>query len=143
MKNMKYTMCLVLLMMGTSLYAQTVFGKWNTINEETGKPNSIIEIYEDDGVVNGKVVKILKEKDRDKLCYNCAGDLKDQPIEGLELMRGLEKSGNEYAGGLITDPKTGKEYKVKIWVDETNPDRLKVRGYIAFFYRTETWHRVN
>lgn len=133
----------VVLVTGNSLYSQTIFGKWNTINEETGKPNSIIEIYEDDGVVNGKVVKILKEQDRNKLCNNCAGDLKDQPIEGLELMRGLEKNGNEYAGGLITDPKTGKEYKVKIWVDEDNPNRLKVRGYIAFFYRTETWHRVN
>lgn len=131
----------MLFLSGTAFQAQTVFGKWNTINEESGKPNSIIEIYEDDGVVNGKVLRILKESDRDELCNNCAGDLKGQPIEGLELMRGLEKSGKEYSGGVITDPKTGKEYKVKIWVDEHNPDLLKVRGYIAFFYRTETWHR--
>ncbi len=138
---MKNTLFLILFLTGYAFQAQTIFGKWKTINEETGKPNSIIEIYEDDGVVNGKVVRILKDSDKDLLCNNCAGDLKDQPIEGLELMRGLEKSGKEYAGGVITDPKTGKEYKVKIWVDETNPDRLKVRGYIAFFFRTETWHR--
>ncbi len=133
---------LLLFISANTLYAQTIFGKWKTINEDTGKPNSIIEIYHDDGVINGKVVRILKESDRDRLCNNCSGHLKDQPIEGLELMRGLEKSGNEYSGGVITDPKTGKEYKVKIWVDEHNPDRLKVRGYIAFFYRTETWHRT-
>lgn len=139
--KMKNTLFLILFLTGYAFQAQTIFGKWKTINEETGKPNSIIEIYEDDGVVNGKVVRILKDSDKDLLCNNCAGDLKDQPIEGLELMRGLEKSGKEYAGGVITDPKTGKEYKVKIWVDETNPDRLKVRGYIAFFFRTETWHR--
>lgn len=112
------------------------------MNEDTGKPNSIIEIYEDDGEVFGKVVRILKEEDRGKLCNDCEGDLKDQPIEGLELMQGLTKDGNEYSGGVITDPKTGKQYKVKIWVDENNPNLLKVRGYIAFFYRTETWHRA-
>lgn len=140
--NTKNIFFIMLFLTGSAFQAQTIFGKWKTINEETGKPNSIIEIYEEDGVVNGKVVRILKESDRDRLCFNCAGDLKDQPIEGLELMRGLEKSGSEYAGGVITDPKTGKEYKVKVWVDEHNPNRLKVRGYIAFFYRTETWHRT-
>jgi len=57
-------------------------------------------------------------------------------------MKGFEKSGKEYVNGLITDPKSGKQYKSKIWIDEGNPDRLKVRGYIAFFYKTQTWHRA-
>lgn len=126
----------------STFQAQSIFGKWKTINEDTGKPNSIIEIYEDEGAIQGKVVRILKESDRDRRCTNCSGDLKDKPIEGLQLMKGLEKDGDEYSGGVITDPKSGKEYKVKIWVDKENPDRLNVRGYIAFFYKTETWHRA-
>lgn len=142
MTKLKNLLLIFLLILGGSLQAQTIFGKWHTINEDTGKPNSIIKIYEEDGEVFGKVVRILKEEDRDKLCNNCEGNLKDQPIEGLELMQGLTKDGNEYSGGVITDPKTGKQYKVKIWVDENNPNLLKVRGYIAFFYRTETWHRA-
>lgn len=142
MSMTKNTLFIALLFLGTSLQAQTIFGKWKTINEDTGKPNSIIEIYEEDGEIFGKVVMILKEGDRDRLCNDCEGKLKNQPIEGLELMRGLKKNGDEYSGGVITDPQSGKEYKVKIWVDKNNPDRLKVRGYIAFFYKTETWHRA-
>ncbi len=138
----KKILFLAFLTLGTSLQAQAIFGKWKTINEDTGKPNSIIEIYEEEGEVFGKVVRIIKEEDRDRLCSDCEGELKNQPIEGLELMRGLEKDGDRYSGGVITDPQSGKEYKVKIWVAEDNPDRLKVRGYIAFFYRTETWHRA-
>ncbi|MCM4161166.1 DUF2147 domain-containing protein [Antarcticibacterium flavum] len=142
MKKIKNICLLALLFVVTHMNGQSVFGKWETINEETGKPNSIIEIYEEDGRVHGKVVRILKKEDRDRTCSNCEGHLKDKPLEGLELMTGLEKNGNEYSGGVIVDPETGKEYKCKIWVDETNPDLLKVRGYIAFFYKTKTWHRL-
>lgn len=139
----KLILCLLCLFSAT-LYtqAQSVFGKWKTINEETGKPNSIIEIFEEGGEVHGKVVRILKEEDRDKRCTNCEGEFKNKKIEGLVVMRGLEKDGNEYSGGLVTDPKSGKEYKCKIWLDEDNPDLLNIRGYIAFFYKTQTWERV-
>ncbi len=142
MEKMKNLCLLLFILGGVNLQAQSIYGKWHTINEETGKPNSIIEIYEEDGAAHGKVVRIIKEEDRDQLCNNCEGDLKDQPIEGLELMKGFEKNGKEYVNGLITDPKSGKEYKSKMWIDETNPDRLKVRGYVAFFYKTQTWHRA-
>lgn len=142
MKKIKNICILALLFTVAGMNGQTVFGKWETINEETGKPNSIIEIYEDDGQVHGKVVRILKKEDRERECTNCHGHLKNKPLEGLQLMTGLEKSGKEYSGGVIVDPETGKEYKCKIWLDESNPDLLKVRGYIAFFYKTKTWHRL-
>ncbi|MEP6260671.1 MAG: DUF2147 domain-containing protein [Gillisia sp.] len=142
MTKLKNICFILVILSGVNLQAQSIFGKWHTINEETGKPNSIIEIYEEDGAAHGKVLKILKEENRDQRCENCTGDLKDKPIEGLELMKGFEKSGKEYVNGLITDPKSGKQYKSKIWIDEGNPDRLKVRGYIAFFYKTQTWHRA-
>lgn len=138
----KITLTIVFLFVLGSLQAQTIFGKWKTRNEETGKANSIIEIYKKGDVINGKVVKILKESDRGRLCENCEGKLKDQPVEGLELMTGLKDKGGEFSGGIITDPETGKEYRVKVWLDENNPNLLKVRGYIAFFYRTQTWERV-
>ena len=32
----------------------------------------------------------------------------------------------------------GKEYKCKIWVEN---GLLKVRGYVMFLYRTQTWFR--
>lgn len=140
---MKKVLTLIFLFSLSALQAQTIFGKWKTINEETGKPNSIIEIYKAGDEINGRVVKILKESERGRLCNNCRGKLKDQPIEGLELMTGLKDKGDEFSGGIITDPQNGKEYRVKVWLDENNPDLLKVRGYIAFFFKTQTWERVH
>ncbi|MFD1095739.1 DUF2147 domain-containing protein [Salegentibacter chungangensis] len=124
-----------------SAQSQDVFGKWEVTNDE-GKVNSIIHIYKKGDEVYGKVVRIMKEEDRDRICDQCTGELKDKPIEGMNLIRGFEKDGDEYVNGVLTDPKTGKEYKGKIWVDEDNPDKLKVRGYIAFFYKTKTWDRA-
>ncbi|MFV8225972.1 DUF2147 domain-containing protein [Christiangramia aquimixticola] len=121
--------------------AQDVTGKWENRNEE-GKVNSIIKIYEKEGEIYGKVDRILKEEDRNRICTECEGDLKNQPVEGMELMKGLKREGNEYVDGTIVDPKTGKEYRCKIWLDNNNPDILKVRGYISFFFKTKTWRRA-
>lgn len=141
MKKSIIFLCLVFT--GMNFHAQTVFGKWKTINDETGISHSIVEIYEDKetGEVKGKLVRMLKEEMQDKLCTLCEGDRKNEPLEGLLIMEGLEKQDSEYVGGVVMDPKTGKEYKCKIWVDEDNPDQLKVRGYIAFLYRTQIWER--
>jgi len=132
---------LLLLFLSFPVQSQTVLGKWENTNEK-GKVNSIIHVYEKENKIYGKVDRIMKEEDRDRVCTKCEGDLKDEPIEGMELMKGLEKDGDEYVGGTIVDPKSGKEYRCKIWLDDDNPDVLKVRGYISLFYRTKKWRRA-
>lgn len=139
----KILICLFILpVLSTSLSAQKVTGEWKNFNKE-GKVNSIINVYKKDGKIYGKVDRIMKEEDRDRVCTACDGELKNKPIEGMVIMQGLEKDGDEYNGGTIVDPKTGKEYRCKIWLDENNPDILKVRGYLAFFYKTKTWERAD
>lgn len=138
----KIILITIFLISATALQAQSVLGKWYTTNSETGKRNSVIEIYEVNGELQGKVVRILKAEDRNKTCEKCTGKLKDKPIEGLILLRGMEKEGNEYSGGVITDPYSGKDYKCKLWVDEKDPNILKVRGYVGFLYQTRTWERA-
>lgn len=124
-----------------SLQAQEVTGKWKNFNSE-GKVNSIIKVYEKDGKIYGKVDRIMKEEDRDRVCTKCDGELKNEPVEGMVIMQDLEKEGDKYVDGTVIDPKTGKEYRCKIWLDKNNPDLLKVRGYLAFFYKTKTWERA-
>lgn len=141
MKRMINILLLCSLFFVSEVQAQSILGKWKVTND-AGKVNSIIEIYEEDGEVVGEVVRIMKEEDRGKKCSKCDGELKNKPIEGLRLMYGFEKEGEEYTGGTIIDPKSGKEYKGRIWLDENNPDKLKVRGYVAFFYKTKTWERA-
>lgn len=121
---------------------KTVLGKWKSVDDQTGKQMGVVQIYEEDGKIYGKVIEITKEEDRDKLCNNCAGEDENQPVLGLTVIRGLSKDGNEYSGGKILDPKHGKYYKC--YINLENENKLKVRGYIgiSLFGRTQYWHRV-
>ena len=124
-------------------FAQDVIGKWKTIDDETGEAKSIVEIYKENGKIYGKVVDILDPEKRAGVCEKCKDHRKDKPVLGMKIIDGLEKDDDEYEGGKILDPEKGKEYKCKIWLDEDDKNKLYVRGYIAFFYRTQNWYRVN
>ncbi|QHI35622.1 hypothetical protein IMCC3317_09680 [Kordia antarctica] len=124
-------------------FAQDVIGKWKTIDDEAGEAKSIVEIYEENGKIYGKVVDILNPEKRAGVCEKCNDHRKDKPVLGMKIIDGLEKDDDEYKGGKILDPEKGKEYKCKIWLDEDDKNKLYVRGYIAFFYRTQNWYRVN
>lgn len=125
-----------------SASAQTVFGKWKTIDDETGNEKSIVEIYQKDGKVYGKILQVLEKGKEDKVCDECKGNKKNKPVKGMVIVEGLKKDGNEYSGGTILDPKNGKEYKCYITLDGAN--KLKVRGFVGFALigRTQYWHRV-
>ncbi|NAW50532.1 DUF2147 domain-containing protein [Elizabethkingia argentiflava] len=123
-------------------YAQ-IEGRWKTIDDETGKPKSIVEIFKKpDGKYYGKVVQLLI-KPENANCVECKDDRKNKPILGMEVIRGLSKEGDEFTKGNITDPKNGKTYKCTITKD--GEDKLKVRGYVGFSMlgRTQTWYKAH
>ena len=121
--------------------AQSIFGKWKTIDDETGKEKSIVEIYNVDGKAYAKVVKVLEVGKEDKICDQCKGAKKNKPVKGMVIIEGLSKDDDEWNDGKILDPKTGKEYKCYISLEEAN--KLKVRGFIGFALigRTQYWTR--
>lgn len=125
----------------TLSYAQ-IEGKWKTIDDETGKAKSIVEIIKKaDGKYYGKVVQLLI-KPANSNCVGCKDDRKNKPILGMEVIRGLQKIDGNFEGGTITDPKTGKTYKCLIKKDG---DKLDVRGYVGFSLigRSQTWYKVD
>lgn len=126
----------------SQLSSPTVIGKWKTIDDQTGKPLSVVEIYEHQGKIYGKVVEILNAENRARKCVNCSGDDKNKPIMGLVVIKGLKKNGSEFSNGKILDPKSGKLYQC--YIELENKDKLKVRGYlgISLLGRTQYWHRV-
>lgn len=142
MKKSFYSIVFILLLCVQATFAQSIEGKWKTIDDETGEAKSIVEIYQKDGKIYGKVIDILNPAKRDNLCVKCQGDKKDKPVLGMVIIDGLSKKGNEYKRGTILDPEKGKEYSCKIWLDEDDDNKLYVRGYVAFLYRTQNWYRV-
>lgn len=122
---------------------ENIFGKWITIDDETGKKKSVVEIYKKDGKVYGKIIKLFRgpDEDPDPLCDKCPEDdaRYNQKIIGMEIMKNMEKDGDEYAGGKILKPDEGTIYRCRIWLDDEQ--NLKVRGYWGFLYRTQTWVR--
>jgi uncharacterized protein (DUF2147 family) len=143
MKNTIYIFTSILILSFQVAIAQSIEGKWKTIDDETGEAKSIVEIYQKDGKIYGKVLEILNPEKRDGVCEKCKGDRKDKPVLGMMIIDGLEKDDDEYEGGKILDPEKGKEYKCKLWLDADDKNKLYVRGYVAFFYRTQNWYRVN
>lgn len=127
-----------------SVSAQDIFGQWKTIDDETGEEKSIVEIYKKDGKVYGKIVEIFDPSKRDLPCKFCEGEDYNKPILGLEIIKAMEVVNQDvYKNGTITNPEDGKVYTCRLKLDDDNPDQLQVRGYVAFFYRTQYWVRVD
>ena len=135
------TTLFVLLFSAAWLAAQSPVGEWKTIDDETGKPKSHLQLYESNGKLYGKVVKMLISSP-DKLCDKCPDERKNQPIMGMVVLIDMEKKGGYWKNGHILDPDNGKWYTCSFWLKDGDPNVLVVRGYIGPFFRTQNWYRV-
>jgi len=118
-------------------------GLWNTISDTDGKPTAVVEIREVDHELTGTVRALLIPADSaDSICGKCPGDRRGQRIVGMEILRGLHADGDEWTGGEILDPESGKTYRAKLKLVD-HGEKLEVRGYIGFsmFGRSQTWIR--
>ena len=116
-------------------------GLWKSIDDETRQPKALIRITDSSGVINGRIEKILTDKP-DAVCEACSGELKDKPVQGMQILQGLKADGDWYEGGTILDPNNGKVYKAKLRVVDGGA-KLEVRGVIgiSLLGRTQTWLR--
>jgi uncharacterized protein (DUF2147 family) len=135
---------LILLVTGlffiTGIFAQgSVAGKWKTIDDETGKMKSIVEITVKDGIMKGKIIQLEPATDPNKVCTACTDHRKGKKLVGMEIISGLKIDDSVWEGDEgILDPENGKLYDCKIWEEG---GKLMVRGYIGFVYRTQVWVR--
>ena len=124
--------------------ASTPAGLWQTVSDKTGQPAGLVRVVEVDGEYIGTVVAVLSPPapDANPLCNLCQGDLKDKPIVGMIILRGVRRSGDTYSTGQILDPDEGEVYKCRITLlDEGR--KLEVRGFIGIplLGRSQTWVR--
>jgi uncharacterized protein (DUF2147 family) len=119
-----------------------VTGFWKTVDDRDGSEKSVIEIFEQDDKLHGRVIKFLSGATY-TTCEKCEGDLKDKPLIGMVLIHDLTKTENGGIDGTVLDPNNGKTYSC--YVELESPDILKLRGYIGFpaLGRTQYWYRVH
>ncbi|MBS0431457.1 MAG: DUF2147 domain-containing protein [Proteobacteria bacterium] len=140
-------LALVLLLPSLHAFAadDTPVGTWTQVDDETGKPKSIIEISAaPDGTLQGVVKTVIfSDQGTNPVCDKCDGERHNQPVTGMTVMWGVKKDGDEWSGGQILDPNNGKTYKVKLTLTD-NGRKLDVHGYIGFSLlgRSQMWIRL-
>lgn len=122
----------------------TPVGLWKTIDDNSGQPRGLVRIREVNGQFEGKIEKGFPKpgEDQPPKCDKCDGPRRNQPIIGMTILWGLTKQGDEYQGGEILDPETGKIYRAKMKLIEGGK-KLEVRGFIgvSLFGRSQIWLR--
>ncbi len=123
-------------------YSQSAGGTWKTIDDKTGEAKSHVEVYEKNGKLYGKVVKLLLSAP-DSKCDECKGDRKGKPVLGMLIVEGLSFSEGKWKNGNIMDPENGNFYGCTLWLETGKPDELRVKGiHWTGLSRTQTWYRV-
>ena len=140
------------ILLSTAAFALTPFiGTYQTIDDETNLPKSVVRLYEyQDGkgtLLAGRIIALYDEKgdisetinNPIKIAEKVSGSPK---YVGLDIIWGMEwdPDDKEYTDGKIMDPKKGSIYSSVIWQDKNYKDKLRVRGKIGPFGRTQTWN---
>lgn len=131
----------LLILLAHSISAQ-VTGRWKTIDDADGKQKSVVEIYEQQGKLYGRVIELAPEV-KSHVCDKCSGDLKNKPIVGMVIMKDVKKTEVGGVDGKVMDPGNGKTYSCNL--ELVSPNKLKLRGYIgvAAIGRTQYWERLH
>ena len=132
--------------LSTQVSAADIVGKWLQIDDKTGTSKAVIDIRKEaDNTFTARVVKVTPRPGYtpQEKCINCPSPYTNQPILGMDVLKGLKFiSTDNYDGGRIIDPLTGKMYSAKAQLNNTGK-RLRLRGYmgISAIGRSQTWIR--
>ncbi len=130
-------------------YAQSAspVGYWRTIDDVTGKPRSVVQIWASKGQLQGKLTSINFRQGEypSDLCVKCGPPRNTQRILGMTILWGMTYAGNNtWSNGQILDPHNGKIYSCKLYLSQDGRS-MEVRGYIGFSLlgRSQNWYRVS
>lgn len=135
---MRIFFVLILALTTHFVLGQDIAGRWTTIDDNTGAKRSVVEITVVNGTATGRIADLYDKSKLKDTCTECTDDRNGKPLVGLDIIRAMTKDGDEWTGGTILDPENGKIYDCKLWVED---GKLQVRGYVAFFFRTQEWIR--
>ena len=120
-------------------------GYWKTIDDATGKPKSIVQIWKtENNILMGKVIKVFAAAGKSERCSACEGDMRNQPLVGMVILSNLKPEATQWGNGRIVDVNNGKMYQCAVRLTEKGK-KLNVKNYIGFplFGHSQTWERVD
>ncbi len=137
---MKITFLIALLLLTgfakAAISPDAIIGTWLTEIKDAK-----VQIYKKENSYHGRVVWIAKPHDEfgkpvvDK--ENPDVRLKNRPILNMDILTSFVFNNGEW-DGKIYDPKDGKTYQCKLWLEN---HALKVRGYLGWLFDTKTWSK--
>ncbi|MGL4364641.1 MAG: DUF2147 domain-containing protein [Bacteroidales bacterium] len=123
-------------------FANPIEGQWRTIDEK-GTVTSIISIFRVNNVYHGRVEELIT-KSKNTRCKQCLGNLKNELVQGMQILTKLRYDGKEYVDGEILDPETGKIYYCKAKLTD-GERKLHLRASLdlkGFLGQTQVWERL-
>ncbi len=132
-----------------SANALPLTGFYQTIDDSTHKPKSIVRLYECGENLCGRIVALYDQQGNGTITETLNKPIRvADKVTGSPKMAGLDilwdmkwdENDKEYSDGRIMDPKKGSVYRSIIWQEEKEINKLHVRGKIGPFGRTQTWN---
>lgn len=122
--------------------ASDILGLW--LSE---KKDGVIKISKEGDLFIGHLIAFKKKKaDLGKTVLdknNPDEALSKKELKGIKMLKNFSFEDDEWSGGTIYDPQSGKTYKSYMSLEDNNT--LSLRGYIGLpmFGRTSTWTRIS
>ncbi len=121
--------------------ATSPIGKWKTLDDKSGKPMTITEVYE---TKNGTLAaKIVENLGLPATCANCSDEHKGKPTVGMVTLWNLKANKDGTWAGSGYKPSEDREFKAKSVKLIEGGKKLEVKGCVSIICRTATWVRAN
>lgn len=121
--------------------APSPLGKWKTLDDQTGKPMTVTEVYlARNGTMAARIVENLGLPNT---CTTCSGEYKNKPAVGMVTLWNLKDKNGVWSDGNGYKPSEDTKFKVKSVKLVDGGNKLEVTGCKSVFCRTATWVRVN
>jgi uncharacterized protein (DUF2147 family) len=139
-----WIICSLCFLLHCTLYAEGITGFWKTVDEDSGKPQSIVAVYPYQNKYYGRLILTYDPQGawNDDIYHpkTRAEGVSGHPYySGLDFIWGLQQENGKYTGGKILDPEKGRVYDAEAWIEN---GKLVVRGELLVFGRNQTWPRA-
>jgi uncharacterized protein (DUF2147 family) len=122
----------------------TPIGFWQTTDDVTHQPSSIVEIWQENGTLKGKIVKIFEQGDHspNDLCSLCTGDLYNKPLLGMTILSDLVEGDDGWDQGQLLSPKQGRFFDTAMKLSEDG-NQMVFTIKSGVLSKTKTWTRIS